>query len=179
MTSVQTSVQDQLRAVIREVPGFPKPGIIFRDITPLLNSPSEFSLAIVSLMMPWRGLGISHVVGIESRGFIFGAPVALGLGAGFVPIRKPGKLPRTVLREAYALEYGTDALEMHADAIPPDGRVLIVDDVLATGGTAKAAVRLVQNAGAEVIGCGMVIEIAALGGREALSGLVIETLVTY
>jgi adenine phosphoribosyltransferase len=179
MTTVSPGVQQQLRAFIRDVPGFPKPGITFRDITPLLNSPEAFALAIVNLMTPWRGLGISHVIGIESRGFIFGAPVALGLGAGFVPVRKPGKLPRTVLREAYALEYGTDSLEMHEDAIPSDGRVLIIDDVLATGGTARAATRLVASAGAEVVGCGMVIEIAALGGRAALDGITIETLVRY
>jgi adenine phosphoribosyltransferase len=179
MTSVNTEVQEQLRRAISDVPNFPKPGITFRDITPLLNSPAEFSLAIVNLMLPWRGLGITHVIGIESRGFIFGAPVALGLGAGFVPIRKPGKLPRSVMREAYALEYGTDALEMHSDALDADSRVLIVDDVLATGGTALAAVRLVGNAGASVIGCAMLIEINALGGRAALGDLSVETLVRY
>ena len=150
--AASVTAQAQLRRLIQEVPNYPKPGILFKDITPLLGSAPEFAMAVVAMITPWRDDGITHVVGMESRGFIFGAPVALGLGAGFVPVRKPGKLPRTVLREAYALEYGTDALEMHSDAIPPSGRVLIVDDVLATGGTALAAARLVQSTGATVVG---------------------------
>ena len=173
------AAQLQLRRLIQEVPNYPKPGILFKDITPLLGSSPEFAMAVVSMITPWRDAGITHVVGMESRGFIFGAPVALGLGAGFVPIRKPGKLPRTVLREAYALEYGTDALEMHSDALTPGARVLIVDDVLATGGTAIAAARLVHNAGATVAGFMFLIEIEALGARRLLDGARVESLLTY
>ena len=171
--------QTQLRQLIREVPNYPRPGILFKDITPLLGNPSMFALAIVGMITPWRDSGITHVIGIESRGFIFGAPVALGLGAGFIPVRKPGKLPRTVLREAYALEYGTDALEMHSDAMPPAARVLIVDDVLATGGTAVAAARLVQNAGGIVSGYMFLIELEALGARRLFESVRVETLLTY
>lgn len=171
--------QAQLRRLIRDVPNYPKPGITFRDITPLLGSSPEFALAIVGMITPWRDALITHVIGIESRGFIFGAPIALGLGAGFVPVRKPGKLPRTVLREAYALEYGTDALEMHSDALPPGSRVLIVDDVLATGGTALAAARLVQNATATVVGYDFMIEVEALDGRRLFPGARVESLLTY
>jgi adenine phosphoribosyltransferase len=176
---IADGVQGQLRHLIRDVPNFPKPGITFRDITPLLGSSAEFTLAIVNLLTPWREAGITHVAGIESRGFIFAAPVALGLGAGFVPIRKPGKLPHTVLREAYALEYGTDALEMHADALPPGARVLVVDDVLATGGTANAALRLVRNAGATIVGVSVLIELSALGARAVLPDVRVESLLMY
>jgi adenine phosphoribosyltransferase len=171
--------QAQLRSKIAEVPNYPKPGILFKDITPLVGSPSEFALAIVGMITPWRDAGITHVVGMESRGFIFAAPVALGLSAGFVPVRKPGKLPRTVLREAYALEYGTDALEMHSDAMPAGARVLIVDDVLATGGTALAAARLVRNAGGVVAGYTFLIELPDLGARKLFNGARIESLLTY
>ncbi len=171
--------QAQLRRLIREVPNFPKPGILFRDITPLLGSSPEFAMAVVGLITPWRDALITHVIGIESRGFIIGAPVALGLGAGFVPVRKPGKLPRTVLREAYALEYGTDSLEMHSDALPEGARVLIVDDVLATGGTALAASRLVQNAGATVAGYNFLIEVEALAGRRMFPGIRVEAVLSY
>jgi adenine phosphoribosyltransferase len=171
--------QVQLRRLIREVPNYPKPGINFRDITPLLGSSPEFALAIVGMITPWRDALITHVVGIESRGFILGASVALGLGAGFVPVRKPGKLPRTVLREAYALEYGTDALEMHEDAFNPGARVLVVDDVLATGGTAMAATRLVQHAGGTVVGYNFLIEVEGLGGRRMFPGARIESVLSY
>jgi adenine phosphoribosyltransferase len=177
--AVSIEAQAQLRRVIAEVPNYPKPGILFKDITPLLGSPPEFALAVVGMITPWRDAGITHVAGMESRGFIFAAPVALGLGAGFVPIRKPGKLPRTVLREAYALEYGTDSLEMHSDALRPGNRVLIVDDVLATGGTALAAARLVRNAGAAVAGYMFLIELPSLGARPLFDGARIETLLTY
>lgn len=177
--AVSIDSQAQLRRVIAEVPNYPKPGILFKDITPLLCSPPEFALAVVGMITPWRDAGITHVVGVESRGFIFASPVALGLGAGFVPVRKPGKLPRTVLREAYALEYGTDALEMHSDALAPGHRVLIVDDVLATGGTAVAASRLVRNAGATVAGYTFLIELTALGARKLLDGARVESLLTY
>ena len=171
--------QALLKARIAEVPNYPKTGILFKDITPLLGSPSEFALAIVGMITPWRDSGITHVVGIESRGFIFAAPVALGLEAAFVPVRKPGKLPRTVLREAYALEYGTDALEMHSDAMSAGARVLIVDDVLATGGTALAAARLVRNAGGIVAGYTFLIELPDLGARKLFNGARIESLLTY
>ena len=177
--AVSIEAQAQLRRVIAEVPNYPKPGILFKDITPLLGSSPEFALAVVGMITPWRDAGITHVVGVESRGFIFGAPVALGLGAGFVPVRKPGKLPRTVLREAYALEYGTDSLEMHSDALHAGHRVLIVDDVLATGGTAFAASRLVQSAGAVVAGYTFLIELPALGARKLFNGARIESLLTY
>jgi len=177
--AASTEAQAQLRRLITDVPNYPKPGITFRDITPLLGDSLAFSLAVVGLITPWRDAGVTHVVGVESRGFIFGAPVALGLGAGFVPIRKPGKLPRTVLREAYALEYGTDALEMHADAFERGARVLIVDDVLATGGTASAAARLVQNAGGAVVGFAFLIELVALDARRSLGDVRIESSLTY
>ncbi len=173
------AAQEQLRPFIRDVRNFPKPGILFRDITPLLGDPAAFALAVVSMIVPWRDAAITHVVGIESRGFIFGAPVALGLEAAFVPMRKPGKLPATVLREAYALEYGTDALEMHADAMPPGARVLIVDDVLATGGTARAAGQLVGSAQGIVAGYAFALELPALAGRRLLGDVRIETLLDY
>lgn len=168
-----------LRQLITAVPDFPSAGITFRDITPLLGNPSVFADAITAMVEPWRAAGITHVIGIESRGFIFGAPVALALGAGFVPIRKPGKLPRAVMREEYALEYGTDVLEMHADALPAGARVLIVDDVLATGGTAVAALQLVQQLNADVAGYAFLIELTALGGRQRLGGARAQSLVAY
>jgi adenine phosphoribosyltransferase len=177
--AVSDAAREQLRKLIAEVPNYPKPGILFKDITPLLGSPAEFAMAVVNMITPWREAGITHVVGMESRGFIFASPVALGLGAGFVPVRKPGKLPRTVLREAYALEYGTDSLEMHSDAIAPGSRVLIVDDVLATGGTAMAAARLVRNAGATVAGYSFLIELPSLGARRLLDGARVESLLTF
>ncbi len=176
---ITTPAQQQLHRLVRVVPNHPKPGIDFRDITPLLASPAEFAMAVVAMITPWRDAGVTHVIGIESRGFIFGAPVALGLGAGFVPLRKPGKLPRTVLREAYALEYGTDALEMHSDALQPGARVLIVDDVLATGGTARAAARLVHHAAAELVGFGFFIEIEALAARRQLPAVRVESTLVY
>lgn len=177
--SASPEAQERLRALVREVKNYPKPGINFRDITPLLGDPSAFPLAVVNLITPWRDAGITHVIGMESRGFIFAAPVALGLGAGFVPLRKPGKLPRTVVREAYALEYGTDALEMHADALPPGARVLIIDDVLATGGTAHAAAQIVRNVQALVIGFGFLIELPDLAGRNLLAGTKVESVLTF
>ena len=170
---------EQLNRHITIVPNFPKPGVDFKDITPLLGNAPAFALAVVGMITPWREAGITHVIGIESRGFIFGAPIALGLGASFVPVRKPGKLPRTVFREAYALEYGTDAVEMLADAIPPDARVLIVDDVLATGGTALAVSRLVQSAGAAVAGYGFLIELMDLGARCQFGDARIEATLRY
>jgi len=153
-----------LRRAIRDVPDFPKPGILFKDITGLLIDPALFAQAIHAMAAPFERERISHVVGIESRGFILGAPVALALRAGFVPMRKPGKLPSAVERAEYGLEYGVDALEVHRDALGAGHRVLIVDDVLATGGTARAACELVKRLGAEVVACAFLIELDALGG---------------
>lgn len=170
---------DRLKAAVREVPDFPKPGILFKDITPILGDGALFREATDALAAPWRGQGITHVVGIESRGFIFGAPVAQALGAGFVPARKPGKLPAARLRENYVLEYGVDGLEMHADGVAPGHRVLIVDDVLATGGTAGAAAKLVGRTGATVSGVAVFIDLVFLGGPGRLPGTTVTSLVTY
>ncbi len=169
----------RLRQAIRDVPDFPKPGIIFKDITPVLLDPQLFAVAVRDLAQPFKGTGVTRVVAIESRGFIFGAPVALGLEAGLVPVRKPGKLPADRQRVEYMLEYGTDALEMHSDAIGAHDRVLIVDDVLATGGTAEAAGRLVRARGATVVGFSFLIELEFLNGRERLTPQRVESLVRY
>lgn len=160
---------DLLR-LVRDVPDFPKPGIVFKDITPVLGDPAGLATAIDLLTAPWRGQGITRVAGIESRGFILAPAVALALGAGFVPLRKPGKLPWKAHRQDYALEYGTDALEIHTDAVGPADRVLVVDDVLATGGTAQAACALVARLGATVVGSGFLVELTGLGGRQRLTG---------
>lgn len=164
----RASLPERLDALLRRVPDFPSPGIVFRDITPLLADPTTFREVIDAMVTPWRDARITHVVGVESRGFLFGVPIALAMDAAFVPVRKPGKLPHAVVRETYALEYGTDALEMHADALAADARVLVVDDVLATGGTARAAARLVARAGATVAGFAFLLELPALGGRAVL-----------
>ncbi|HEX9147887.1 MAG TPA: adenine phosphoribosyltransferase [Thermoanaerobaculia bacterium] len=159
-----------LRRFIRDVPDFPTPGILFRDITPLLSSPEAFRAAVDAMVAPFRDAGAGKVVGIEARGFMFGAAVARELGLGFVPARKPGKLPGKTERVAYGLEYGSDALEVHADAFSPGESVLIVDDVLATGGTSAAAAELVERLGARVTALVFCIELAALQGRSRLSG---------
>lgn len=151
--------------LIRDVPDFPKPGILFKDITPLLADPAGFAAMVDALAAPWRAAPPQVVMGIESRGFILGAALAQALGCGFVPMRKPGKLPARTLSQNYALEYGTDAIEVHADAVEPGTRVLIVDDVLATGGTLHAALQLARRLEADVIGAGVLIELDALGGR--------------
>ena len=164
---------------IRDVPDFPKPGILFKDITPLLLDPKAFRRAVELMTAPFRGDRISRVVSIESRGFLLGAPIALALEAGLVPMRKPGKLPAERGRVEYALEYGTDALEMHSDAVGAADRVLIVDDVLATGGTAAAAAQLVRKHGAGVVGCTFLIELDFLHGRGRLMGERIEALLHY
>ena len=177
MTTTVT-VQDIYRA-IRDVPDFPKPGILFKDITPLLLDSSAFRRAVELLSAPFASAGVTRVVSIESRGFLLGAPVALALDAGLVPIRKPGKLPAARGRVEYALEYGTDALEMHRDAVGGADRVLIVDDVLATGGTAEAAAKLVRTYGAEVVGFTFLIELDFLKGRERLRGERVEALLHY
>jgi adenine phosphoribosyltransferase len=168
-----------LKKHIRHVPDFPKPGILFYDITTLLRDPAGLKAAIESLALPFTGKGIDLVVGIESRGFIFGAPVADRIGAGFVPVRKPGKLPSTVVRQSYALEYGTDTLEMHGDAVKKGQRVLIVDDLLATGGTARATTDLVKGVGGEVVALAFLIELAGLDGRAKLAGEQVHTALKY
>ena len=159
---------EDLRRLIRDVPDFPKPGILFRDVTPLLLDEAALRATVEALAAPFRGRGVQRVLGIESRGFIFGAPVALALGAGFALVRKAGKLPFETFTAAYALEYGEDRVEMHVDAVTKGQRVLVVDDVIATGGTAAAAVKLARMAGGEVLGASFLIELTALGGRAAL-----------
>ena len=169
----------KLESYIRDVRDFPKPGIVFKDITPLLASPDAFRIAIDGLAGIAESLQPDAIVAIESRGFWFGAPLAVRLGLPFVPVRKPGKLPAAKLREEYALEYGTDALEIHSDALPAGARTLIVDDVLATGGTAAAVANLVRRAGGVTVGALFLIEIAALGGRARLGGAPPHALLTY
>ena len=178
-SSEATALPAKLRDAIRDVPDFPKPGIVFKDITPVLADAALFGRAIDGLAAPFAAAGISHVAGIESRGFIFGAPVARALGAGFLPVRKRGKLPYRTRAVEYALEYGTDALEMHVDACVPSARVLLVDDVLATGGTASAACRLVEDVGGTVVGCAFLIALSFLEGLDALRERNPHVLVTY
>jgi len=170
---------NDLKRLIREVPNWPKPGILFYDITTLLKDPQGFRALIDSLYNHYDTHPIDIVAGIEARGFIFGPALAYRLGAGFVPIRKPNKLPADKAREEYALEYGTDAVEIHQDAVRPGQRVLVCDDLLATGGTASAAARLVQKLGGKVVGCGFAIELTFLKGREKLDGLDVFSLLQY
>ena len=169
----------ELRDFIRDIPDFPKPGIAFKDITPLLSAPAAFEAAIARLERAFAGKGIQTIAAAEARGFIFGAPLALRLGAGFVPIRKPGKLPYATIALEYQLEYGKDRLEVHTDAFGPGRRVLLIDDVLATGGTMRACRDLVQSTGAEVVACAFVIELSFLGGRAKLEPTEIVSLLTY
>ena len=168
-----------LKSRIRHVPDFPKAGILFYDITTLLRDPEGFKVAIESLSAPFAGAGIDIVVGIESRGFILGGAVADRLGVGFCPIRKPGKLPAKTLRESFSLEYGTDSIEIHTDAINPGQRVLVVDDVLATGGTARAAASLVKSLGGVLHGLVFLIELDFLNGREKLPGEQVTSVLHY
>ncbi len=158
-----------LSKLIAEVPDFPKPGIVFRDFTPLLADPRGLALAVELMANPYRGKGIQLVVGAESRGFIFGTAIAQSLSAGFIPVRKAGKLPRTVRSIPYALEYGTDRLEMHRDAVVRGAKVLVVDDLLATGGTLEACCAMLHDAGAVIAGIAVLIELVALKGRERLN----------
>ena len=169
----------QLKRHIRDIPDFPKKGILFRDITPLLADPSGIALSVELLANPFRGKNIDLVVGAESRGFIFGTAVACCLSAGFVLVRKPGKLPHKKVSMTYDLEYGTDTLEMHEDSILRDQRVLIVDDLLATGGTMKACCDLVEQVGGNVVGLACLIELAGLRGRVKLNGFDIHTVLLY
>ena len=167
-----------LLAHIRDVRDFPEPGIVFKDITPLLADAAALRQSVEALAGPYRDDGVDQVIGIEARGFLFAAPVALQLGAGCVPFRKPGKLPYETVEHTYELEYGTDTLAVHVDALESGPRVLVVDDVLATGGTARAACELVESLGGEVVGCAFLLELAALGGRSKLSGRPVSCLLT-
>lgn len=170
---------DRLAAKIRDIPDFPKPGILFKDITPLVRDPAALRLAVHQLLQPFLGDQVTAVAGMEARGFIFGSLVAWELGVGFVPLRKPGKLPAEVHSVAYDLEYGQAALEVHQDALRPGDRVLLIDDLLATGGTAKASCELIERLGAEVIACCFVVELDDLGGRRQLSRYPVHALLHY
>jgi adenine phosphoribosyltransferase len=168
-----------LRSLIRDVPDFPKPGVLFKDITPLLRSPEGLTRSIEQLAAPYRESGVTQVAAIESRGFIFGSCVAQLLGAGFIPIRKPGKLPWTKRRNEYILEYGSDALEIHDDAVTPADKVLVIDDVLATGGTAAAAAALVRGFDAQLVGIAVLIELTFLDPRKKLPGTDVHSVIQY
>lgn len=168
-----------LKNYIRSVPDFPKPGIMFRDITPLLKSSDAMKEVIRRLAEPFRGEGITTVLAAEARGFVFGAPLAMELNASFVPVRKPGKLPWETHKFSYDLEYGSDSLEIHCDAIAPGDRVLLVDDLLATGGTIEACMKLAQRQNADVVGAAFVIELAFLNARKRLNSLRVNSLISY
>jgi len=169
----------EMESFVRAIPDFPIPGILFRDITPLLYDKRAFAAAIDMIAGAFANAKIDHVVAIEARGYILGAPVAYKLGAGFVPVRKPGKLPYEKINVDYALEYGTNTLEMHKDALVPGDRVLLVDDLLATGGTAAATRKLLEQLGANVVGIAFLIELTALGGRSKLEGADVRSFITY
>ena len=177
--SAEGSPMEALKSRIRHVPDFPKPGILFYDVTTLLRDREGFRLAVDSMADPFKGKDIDVVVGVESRGFILGSAVADRIGAGFVPVRKLGKLPAQTIRAHYALEYGNDSLEMHKDGVEPGQRVLIVDDLLATGGTARATVDLVKQLGGKVEGVDFLIELVALGGRGQLAGEKVTAVLQY
>jgi adenine phosphoribosyltransferase len=168
-----------LKRFIRAIPDYPQPGILFRDITPLLQNAEALRMTIDTMAERYRGAGIDAVVGIESRGFIFGTPLAYLLGVGFVPVRKKGKLPAATVSVDYELEYGVNVLEIHTDALRPEQRVLVVDDLLATGGTTAGTVKLVRALGAEVVSLAFLVELADLQGRDRLSGLDVFSLLTY
>jgi len=168
-----------LRELVRDIPDWPRPGILFRDITPLLAAPDAFALTVDELAAPFADEPIDKVIGIEARGFVFAAPVAYRRGAGFIPVRKVGKLPWEIEQEEYILEYGTDLLEIHRDAVLPGERVLIVDDVIATGGTAAATARLVERLGGMVVGFAFLLELAPLGGRSQLAGHRVHVVLRY
>jgi adenine phosphoribosyltransferase len=169
----------ELGSFVRDIPDFPKAGIVFKDITPLLADPEGLAAAVAGLAEPFADHRITKVVGIEARGFILAAPVALALGAGFVPVRKPGKLPGEIHRQSYELEYGTDLLEIHRDAVTEGDRVLVVDDVLATGGTAAATIELVAQTGASVAALAFLIELGFLDGRSRLGASPVASLLTF
>ncbi len=169
----------ELGDYIRAIPDFPKPGILFRDITPLLANPRAYQEAVARMARRVEGWKIDVVAAVEARGFLFAGPLALRLGVPLVPIRKPGKLPYKTLAHSYDLEYGRDTLEMHVDAIPRGGKVLVVDDLLATGGTVEACCRLVEKSGGEVVGCAFVVELVGLGGLKRLAGYEVFSLIQY
>jgi adenine phosphoribosyltransferase len=177
--AARAEIDRELRPLIREIPNFPEPGINFKDFTPLLANAAAFRKTTEAMAAPFAGDAISHVIGIESRGFILGAPIAQQLGAGFIPVRKPGKLPHMVERVDYQLEYGTDAVEMHRDALQWGHRVLVVDDVLATGGTLKATCALIALTGAELIGCSVLLALTELPGLTAMRHWRVHTLLRY
>lgn len=179
MSQSDQGLAQRIESTIRDVPDFPKEGILFKDITPVLADSALLAETCEAIAEQHRALNIDAVVGMESRGFIFGVPVALSLGAAFVPARKPGKLPYQSIGYEYSLEYGTNRLELHVDAIREGQRVLVVDDLLATGGTAHATCELVRQLGGEVVGCAFVIELSFLGGREQLLPVPVNSLVTY
>ena len=168
-----------MQDLIRSIPDYPNPGVTFRDITPLLGDGPAFREAISQISERFSESNIQRVIGVEARGFILGAPIAVALGAGFVPVRKAGKLPWAVVREEYDLEYGSDKLEIHRDAIHPGERILVVDDVLATGGTAAATCRLVSALGGDIVALAVLIELPFLEGRAKLDGITVESLFTY
>ncbi len=169
----------RLKAKIRDIPDFPEPGIIFRDITPLVADPSTLQLSVYQLLQPFLGETINAVAGMEARGFIFGSLAAWELGVGFIPLRKPGKLPYDVQSVSYDLEYGSAALEVHTDAVNAGDSILLIDDLIATGGTAAASCQLVEALGGEIVGCAFVIELDALKGREKLSNYRVHSLLHY
>ncbi len=169
----------ELRNFIRDIPDFPKAGILFRDITPLLGDVEALSASISALTEPFAGKGIDYVAAVEARGFIFGSAVAKALGAGFIPVRKTGKLPYETKSVTYDLEYGTDTVEVHSDAVAAGAKVLMVDDLLATGGTMSAACELMEKLGAKIAGLTFLIELEALGGRAKLPGYPIHSIITY
>jgi adenine phosphoribosyltransferase len=173
------SISDLLRRTIRDVPDFPKKGIVFKDITPVLGDGAVYRRVVDELVTRWKPQGVDQVVGIESRGFIFAAPLAYALGAGLSIVRKPGKLPWETIRESYSLEYGQDALELHIDSVGPGERVLVVDDLLATGGTAEAVGRLVKRQGADLVGYAFVVELSFLHGTRRLGAEKVDSLVTF
>ena len=176
---IDAELQRTLRAAVRDVADFPRPGIGFKDITPVLKDATLFPRCMDAMAGPFSDGGVTHIAGIESRGFILGGGVAERLRTGFVPVRKRGKLPYRTQREEYALEYGTDCLEVHIDAAGPGDRVLVVDDVLATGGTAAAACRLIEKLGAEVVGCSFLLALSFLPGLKALADRRVSTLLEY
>jgi len=168
-----------LSEYIRDVPDFPVAGILFRDITPLLRDPAALKAAIEGMVEPWRGVKVDLVAAMEARGFMFGGAMAMLLGAGFVPVRKEGKLPRKTVSVGYVLEYRDDVLHVHADAVEPGQRVLVVDDVIATGGTAGAVVKLIEQLGGEVVGAQFLVELSDLAGRDLLKDYPVHSLITY
>jgi adenine phosphoribosyltransferase len=175
------SLDDTLRKAIRTIPDYPKPGILFRDITTLLGNAGAFRRAVDELVHPYAGLGVAKIAGIEARGFILGGAMAHQLSCGFIPIRKKGKLPHETVRVAYSLEYGLDEMEMHKDAVVPGEKVILVDDLIATGGTAEGAVKLLSQMGAQIVAACFVIDLPDLGGRAKLEalGVPVRTLIAY